>query len=290
MAASDRPSRSPSSGGFLRELTAPDLSAYLKLINRAPDAYSVVGERIADSGLNPARSGGRSYGYFVDDRLVSGLYAGANLTPICATGDAIEAFASLLASRTRSTSAIVGFAAEVIPLWEALKVCWLGCREVRRVQPFLVLDRDADGVGDPDVRPGTLNDLPIVMSPAIDMFTEEVGVSPIADGRAPSFTARVAASLLERRTYVRVMGGRVIFKAEVGAVYGDSCQLQGVWVAPDLRGQGIAAPALVAVAEHVRRDHAPRVGLYANDHNVAALRTYRRIGFQQIGTFTTVLF
>ena len=31
------------------------------------------------------------------------------------------------------------------------------------------------------------------------------------------------------------------------------------------------------------------VSLYVNDYNVRALATYRRVGFERVGTFATVL-
>ncbi|WP_258933656.1 hypothetical protein [Nesterenkonia pannonica] len=35
---------------------------------------------------------------------------------------------------------------------------------------------------------------------------------------------------------------------------------------------------------------APTVSLYVNDYNAPALSTYRRVGFDQVGTYATVLF
>ena len=35
---------------------------------------------------------------------------------------------------------------------------------------------------------------------------------------------------------------------------------------------------------------APTVRLYVNSYNTAAIRTYQRVGFTQVGTFATILF
>ena len=70
-----------------------------------------------------------------------------------------------------------------------------------------------------------------------------------------------------------------MFKAEIGSVSSAACQVQGVWVPPDLRGRGLSAPGMAAVVEIARREIAPVVSLYVNDFNAAARATYRRVGF-----------
>jgi len=44
------------------------------------------------------------------------------------------------------------------------------------------------------------------------------------------------------------------------------------------------------VAALARARVAPVVSLYVNDFNVVARRAYERVGFRQVGTFTSVLF
>ncbi len=144
--------------------------------------------------------------------------------------------------------------------------------------------------GDPQVEVVTLGQLDAFMPAAVAMFSEEVGISPIAGGRAAAYRARIATSVMEGKSYAIVRDGEVVFKAEIGAVSRGSAQLQGVWVHPRLRGTGIAIPAVAAACELAREQHAPRISLYANHHNSAALHTYRRVGFRQVATFATVLF
>ena len=129
------------------------------------------------------------------------------------------------------------------------------------------------------------------MLPAcVAMFTEEVGVSPLAGGAAEAYRARVAELVRHGRAYARIDDGRVVFKAEIGAVSDGVCQVQGVWVAPEYRGLGLAAPGMSTVVQLARRDHARIVSLYVNDFNTVARRVYERVGFTDAGTFATVLF
>jgi predicted GNAT family acetyltransferase len=271
-------------------LTVDDLAEAQSLMLADPDACAVVWERIVGGELDPMASGGRVFGWYAGGSLRSFVYLGANLCVVNSTPEALTAFSSFLRRRSRVSSAIVGYRDDVLPLWSSIESVWGPCREVRPNQPLLVVATDPLVQAAPRLRQATLPDLDRLMQPSVDMFTEEVGVSPIAGGRGPAFRARIAASILEGRTYLQTDGDRVVFKAEVGAVGGQCAQVQGVWLTPELRGQGLAAGCIASLVTAVREDHAPRVSLYVNDHNMAAYRAYRRVGFQQVGTFATVLF
>jgi predicted GNAT family acetyltransferase len=283
------PSVEPSTGE-LRDLTSRDLDQLWELIDVDADAYCVVAERVGTGELESAASGGPTWGWFVDGRLRSALYVGANLMAIDATSAALAAFAARLRLVGRRSSAIVGYRSDVLDLWQQLESAWGSPREVRPDQPLMVINEPPLTDQDEQVVAAAITDLDALMPASVAMFTEEVGVSPLSGGRGPAYRARVASSILEGRTYARFHNGEVIFKAEVGAVGRGSAQLQGVWVDPRLRGTGIAIPAVAAVVVAATRDHAPRVSLYANQHNTAALHTYQRVGFRQVGTFATVLF
>jgi predicted GNAT family acetyltransferase len=92
------------------------------------------------------------------------------------------------------------------------------------------------------------------------------------------------------RSYARIEDGRVVFKAEVGAASPQACQVQGVWVAPEFRRRGLAAPGMAAVVELSRSTVAPAVSLYVNDYNAPALATYAKVGFRTVDTFASILF
>ena len=121
------------------------------------------------------------------------------------------------------------------------------------------------------------------------MFTEEVGVSPVADG-SDLYRTRVAELIRAGRSFARIEAGRVLFKAEIGAATAEACQVQGVWVDPALRGRGLGTAGTAAVASDALRRVAPAVSLYVNGFNTAARAAYAKVGFVQEGTFASVLF
>jgi hypothetical protein len=158
------------------------------------------------------------------------------------------------------------------------------------VQPVLAISGDPLVAPDSLVRPVRPGELDILLPASVDMFTEEVGVSPVgADGGA-AYRARVMELIRAGRSFARIEGGRVVFKAEIGSVTPQVCQVQGVWVPPDLRGRGIASHGMAAVVAIAIESIAPIVTLYVNDYNAPARAAYRRAGFIEAGTFMSVLF
>ena len=154
----------------------------------------------------------------------------------------------------------------------------------------MAIDHDGPVEPDPRVRLVRPPEVDTLMPAAVAMFTEEVGVDPRADGGSTIYRARVSELVHSGRAYARIDDGQVIFKAEVGAVSRHACQIQGVWVRPDLRGRGLSVPGMAAVVRHALRDHAPIVSLYVNDYNTRARATYRAVGFDVVDMFATVLF
>lgn len=75
------------------------------------------------------------------------------------------------------------------------------------------------------------------------MFTEEVGVSPLAGDGGLLYQARVAELVGSGRSFARIEDGKVVFKAEIGAATNQACQIQGVWVAPNTAARAFRPPA-----------------------------------------------
>ncbi len=120
------------------------------------------------------------------------------------------------------------------------------------------------------------------------MFTAEIGYRPYS-GSSRGYRASISSLVARGHTYVVVEDGEVVFKTDIGSIALGCAQLQGVWVAPRLRGQGLAVPMLASVLEQVMAGQAPLVSLYVNDFNTAARATYDRLGFHEVGEFSTVL-
>ena len=104
------------------------------------------------------------------------------------------------------------------------------------------------------------------------------------------YRARVAQLVSKGWSFARIEDGRVLFKAEIAAVTPYACQVQGVYVDPERRGEGLATAGMAAVVEHALREIAPVVSLYVNEHNLPARRAYEAVGFEQTAMFATIMF
>jgi uncharacterized protein len=274
----------------LRLLNDRDRDDVLELCDRDPVVNVFVSSRVHEAGLDPVRLGGQMWGFVPGGRLTSACYAGANLVPVGATPAAATAFAGRARLQGRRCSSIVGPSEAVRQMWELLRPYWGQPREIRDAQPVMAISGPPRVAADPDLRRVRPSELDVLLPASVAMFTEEVGVSPLGPDGGAAYRARVAELIALGRAFARIEDGRVMFKAEIGAVTPHACQVQGVWVRPELRGRGLARAGMAAVVTEALRSIAPVVSLYVNDFNAPARAVYRKVGFTEVATLTSILF
>ncbi len=265
-----------------------DLPAVAALLDTDPIAGCPIAARIEAAADHPGRLGGDLWGY--GDPLSAVCLSAANLVPIAAGPAAVGAFAQRAVAQGRRCSSIVGRTAYVEPLWRALEPDWGPARVIRARQPLLAINVEPLVDSDPAIRRVREDELDLLMPACVRMFTEEIGVSPVGFDGGALYRARILDLVSAGRAFARIENGTVVFKAEIGVVARAGCQLQGVWVDPDHRGRGYGARGIAAVVRAARAEVAPVVSLYVNDFNTAARAVYTRVGFDEVGMFTSVMF
>jgi predicted GNAT family acetyltransferase len=274
-----------------RVVDPAELDDVLSLLAREPVNNAFIASRVHAAGLDAVRLGGEMWGWYQRGRLKALCYAGANLVPLCAGPEAVRAFAERARRQGRRCSSIVGPAEPTAALWSYLEPHWGPARDVRRRQPLMVTEEVPHDVRpDPLVRRIRKDEMDLVLPACVAMFTEEVGVSPLAGDGGLVYQSRVAELVGSGRSFARVENGEVVFKAEIGAATPHACQIQGVWVAPAHRGKGLSESGMAAVLRYALNEVAPLASLYVNDFNETARATYRRVGFREVGAFMSVLF
>lgn len=268
-----------------------DMAGFLALTRRDPVVNVFPEYRARSTHLDPKWLGGHVWGRFVDDELVAALHVGANAVPVACDRESAEIFADRMRTLPARSCTVVGPRATVEVLWEGVRDLWGTPREERWNQPHLQITSAPAIVPDPRVRLVEPHEVDALYPACVAMYTEEVGVSPEDGGMGDLYRARVRQLVGRRWSFARFGDdGSVEFKAEVACASPYAAQVQGVWVRPDLRGRGLAAPATAAVVQLARTRIAPVVSLYVNDFNHAARAAYAKVGFEQSETFATVMF
>lgn len=274
----------------VRGLRAGDADAALAIALRDPARNALAGARLTEMRRSLHLSG-EFLGLYRRGRLEAVCWTGANLCPIGADADALAAFAAHVGSQPRRSSSIVGARTDIAALWPLLGPAWDGVRDFRWSQPLLDQTDPPTIEPLPGVRPARPDELDAVFPAGVAMFVEEVGSDPTRYDGGRGFRSRFRTLIGAGRTYVLTdVAGEVVFKADVGAVFGPVAQIHGVWTRPADRAHGIGRRGMAAVAEQVRRDHADRVTLYVNDFNRSARAAYAAAGFRQIDELSTLLY
>ena len=216
--------------------------------------------------------------------VVEGVtYIGTNVIPSCSSRQALFTMADYLKSRPMKFSSIVGESAVVFPFWELIEREAPSVRLVRQKQPLLSLQTEPLLASDPEVRIARADELEMVIAAGTSMFIGEVGEAP----QSNDFRARAIELISMGRTYIRRERDQLLFKADIGAIGAGALQIHGVWVAPEFRGQGIGSHGMASVVR-MSKNFAPIASLYVNDFNHAARASYKKVGFIEVGTFTSI--
>jgi uncharacterized protein len=224
------------------------------------------------------------------------LWANANVVPVETTADIRHSFADRLRRNRRRCASLLGPRDQVEQMWTLIEPSWGRPREVRGSQPLCATSTPPSTLGVPldrRVRRARVHEAELVLPAAEHMFTHEIGYRPYA-GSPRAYLSAITEMIRRGHTYIATETGpdgaeRVIFKTDIGSAALGCVQLQGVWLAPELRGRGYAVPLIAAAVEQIMSDVAQLVTLYVNDFNAPARAAYRRVGFAEVGEFMTVL-
>ncbi len=275
----------------LRELVDADRAVVRAMVDADPVGQCVFAARLARAAtLSAFEIGGHLWGMDGPGGLEAACFAGGNLMPLGGAGDALSAIGGQLGRRPRTWSSVVGHATDVSAIWSGVGDGWGRPRSLRMDQPLLLTTEVGPIQPDPLVVRVGPRDLMRYLPAALAMFSEELEIEPPPSGVNSPYRSRLARLIAGGLALARFDDdGRVLFKAEIAAVSPQCCQVQGVWVDPDHRNEGLGAAGMAAVIAY-GLGLAPRVSLYVNDFNVAARRMYERVGMTQVGTFATILF
>jgi RimJ/RimL family protein N-acetyltransferase len=224
-----------------------------------------------------------------EEGVVCGVgYFGRQLA-LASDESALDAFADH-ARKNRGERMILGPRHTIGAFWQRIARWHTRPRAIRERQLVMMIDRTrlhpAMGRG-VTVRHARLDEWTAVADASAQMILQELDYDPRRT--SSDFTAGIRHMIERRLWWVGVSYGRLCFFCNVGPWCKRTAQLQGIWSPPELRGRGLATASLAAICGRLL-DDTPTLSLYVNDFNEPAIALYRRVGFEHVGDFTTMLF
>ena len=280
------PRRQANSALTVRPLTATDETEVLEFLAARPLHTVILVGFIRDNGLESPLNRGTFYGCRnAADELEGVALIGHATLFETRTEAALTAFAQI-AQTCRHTHMLLGEQEKVEQFWADYSTggqpARLVCREMLFEQRWPVAVREAvEGL-----RLATEADLELVAPVQAELAYEESGINPL-EKDPEGFRRRCARRIEQGRVWVWVEEGRLIFKTDIISETEDVTYLEGIWVNPQERGQGLALRCMAQLG-HTLLQKTKALSILVNERNAAARHLYRRAGFKLHGCYDTI--
>lgn len=276
---------------------APDLSRVCRLTNEdekevksflaiRPVHTVVMTSFITDNGMVSELNRGEFYGYRGRNGNLEGVALIGHSTLVEArTDEALKALAFTARSSKTPIHLIMSSGTAAYSFWN-----YLGSQE----EPAMVCTELLFEVGFPfpvqkceyELRHARVEELEVVAIAQADVAEIECGSNPMVRDRE-GFLNRVSRRIEQNRVFVVFDGDRLVFKADIIAETEAVAYLEGVYVAPEYRGRGIASQCLSKLCLELL-GRVQNVCLLSNIDFKSAHRTFTRAGMRNTDACTTL--
>ncbi len=271
----------------VRELKQNDTKEVLDFLSVRPVHTVVMSSFIMDNGIESELNRGKFYGY----RNVSGTLEGVALightTLVEARSeDAVKALAFAARMSETPIHLIMSSGTEAERFWfhytGGVTQPRLKCTEALFEVSFPYAVQKCEWeIGNAD-----MDQLMQVAEAQAEIAFVECGVDPMLKDRE-GFLKRVARRIEQGRVFTVYADGKLIFKADIIAETPDTIYLEGVYVHPDHRGQGVGSRCLAALTLDLL-SRAENICMLSNVDFVGAHKSYHKAGYKQTDQYVTL--
>jgi predicted GNAT family acetyltransferase len=258
----------------------------LQFLSLRPMHTVVMAGFIRDNGLVSPLNRGTFYGCRDEEGRLQGVALIGHATLVETESDeALAAFARIARNCPR-THVMMGEQEKIERFWshyaEGARSPRLICRELLMEQHWPVEVREMV----PELRLATPADLQQVMVVQGQMAFEQCGVNPM-ESDPEGFRQRCLRRIEQGRVWVWIEDSRLIFKADIISDTPDVIYVEGIWVAPEVRGQGYGLRCLSQLSRDLLA-RAKSVTLLVNEKTTEAIAFYRRAGYKLSSYYDTI--
>ena len=270
----------------LHPLTPGQEAEVLSFLGNRPIHTVVMAGHIRDNGLESLLNRGIFYGARNAAGLLEGVALIGHATLIETRSEAALALFARLARTRPEAHLIMGEQDTIERFWKSYAGV---AQEPRRVCRELLFEqrrpvKTADAVV--DLRLATLADLEAVMVIQGQMAFTESGINPL-ELDLEGFRKRCARRIEQKRVWVWVEDGRLIFKVDVISATPEVFYLEGIHVHPEDRGRGFGARCMAQLSQ-ILLTHTSSLSILVNEESLRARSFFERIGFQLHCCYDTI--
>jgi ribosomal protein S18 acetylase RimI-like enzyme len=270
----------------IEELGAAARGEVLKFLAERPVHTVIMSGLIHDNGLENPLSRGTFYGYRGQQGVLEGVALIGHATLVEARTEIALAALARLAGSMPGVNLILGEQEKIETFWNYYSEA-NGAAHYRRRELLFEQRWPLSGPSIvPALRLATLDDLNLVVTAHARMAEEELGMNLLATD-PEGFRLRCARRVQQRRVWVWIRQGRLIFKADVVAYTREASYIEGVYVDPAERGKGYGARCL----SHVSRKLLERTRalcLLVSEDNRVAQGVSRKAGYTVTSCYETI--
>jgi uncharacterized protein len=270
----------------VERLTNDDAAEVLEFLAQRPIHTVAMMSMIRDNGIVSAFNRGTFYGC----RDLNGQLEGVALVGHATLTETVSnrALAALaqVARECPNTHMIMGETERVADFWshysDAGRMQRLACREWLFELAFPMEVREPIA----GLRPATVGELELVMPIQAELAYAESGINPMQADPA-GFRQRCLRRIEQGRTWVLVVNGFLVFKADVISKTPEAIYLEGIWLREDCRNKNLGKRLMSALLRRLL-ENTKSVCLLVNETNEWAQGFYRKCGFNFRATYETI--
>jgi GNAT superfamily N-acetyltransferase len=271
----------------VQALTETDRPEVLDFLKKRPVHTVVMMSFIEDNGLESSDNRGKFYGYRNSQGTLEGVALIGHTTLVeSRSEESLTAFAIVAKTSETPIHIMMSDGKTIEKFWQhyagAGQSPRLVCTELLFELNFPFLVQNCKW----NVRPAKEDELDQIAEAHAEVAFIESGINPLEKDRE-GFLKRTLRRIEKERTFVVFENGKLIFKADIIAETSDVIYLEGIYVAPEYRGQGVGSSCLSKLSLELL-NRVQHISLLSNVDFKGAHRSFLKAGYKNTDSCQTI--
>jgi len=269
---------------LLTEANKPEI---LNFLAERPVHSVAMTSMIHDNGIENALNRGKFYGYRnLEGTLEAVALIGHTTLIESHTEESLAAFALVARDSETPIHIIMSDDETIETFWRYFagdtRKPRLVCTELLFELNFPVFVQNCDW----NVRLAEASELEQIAEAHAEVAFIESGVDPMLKDRE-GFLKRCLNRIEKGRTFVVFENGKLVFKVDIAAETSDVAYLEGIYVAPELRGQSVGSRCLARLSLHLL-NRVQDICLLTNVEFKNAHKSFLKAGYKNTDCYQTI--